>query len=99
MRECHVGADRASAALAPLRESGFDPAVPAPAPVLTVVPDAPATSLQRPQQRLAHDPDADADSVSEAPVDAISAPAQIDEEALVSDAAGAGGYAHPARLD
>jgi hypothetical protein len=75
MRECRVGADRAAAALAALRASGFDPAVP-------------ATSPQRPQERPAHDPDTDADGVSGAPVEAVSAPAQIDEEALVSDAAG-----------
>lgn len=47
MRECKVGAPRADAALATLREEGFDPA---PGPVLTVVPPRPEPDASAPER-------------------------------------------------
>lgn len=89
MRACKVGAPRADAALAALRNAGFDPTSQGAAPALTVVRDAPATSPQRPQERPAQDADTAPTGALDVPVQATTAPAQIVGEALVDGAAGA----------
>jgi hypothetical protein len=86
MRTCRVGSPRADAALAELRESGFDPA---PAPVLTVVPDAPEAQAEPTGERTEQHQHSDAEGALDAPVEAVSAPAQIDGDGLASGAVGA----------
>jgi hypothetical protein len=87
MRTCRVGAPRADAALAELRESGFDPA---PAPVLTVVPDSPEAQAEPTGERTEQRQDrATAEGVPDAAAETVSVPAQIDGDGLVSGAIGA----------
>jgi len=90
MRECRVGAPRADAALATLRESGFDPA--APPRSLTVVPDLQDAAETHPvrvqegtgERSQAHTPGAPDDAA-----EATTAAAEIDGESLVTGTAGA----------
>jgi hypothetical protein len=86
MRECKVGAPRADAALAALRDEGFDPA---PAQRLHAVPDASETQPENVQER----PESGAPGASEgapaATVEAVSGRPQIDGEPLVEAPVGA----------
>lgn len=83
MRECRVGSDRAAAALATVSSELLD----ASRTALHAVPDVDPEYVQ---ERTEQDPDSDAEGAPEAPVETVTAPAQIDGDGLVSGAAGAG---------
>lgn len=90
MRACSVGAPRAQSALAALRAEGFNPA---PAPALTVVPDAPQAATETRADLVEERPEdatpGESEGAATGTVRGVSEGAQIRGESLVSDPAGA----------
>ena len=88
-RELKVSAPRASAALTALREQGFDPTAQGPAPVLTVVTDAPQTQAEPGQERTETHKVTAPKGAPEPVVQAVQERPQIAPKALVTPVAGA----------